>query len=93
MYCKIKITCKLCNCSTEIEADNFHAPGRIICQNCGQVMPNGIYDTLAAAMDSLARLKEDTCEEGFGDEIRQGFLLSVSGKPDAISSDQQYDLD
>lgn len=80
MYCKIKITCKICKCSVEIEADGFQPSGHIVCQNCGQTMPNSIYDRLAAAMDALAKINEDTCQYGWENERKQGFLLSVSGR-------------
>lgn len=93
MYCKIKMTCKICKCSTEFQALGFHPQKQIVCQSCGQLLPSDIYDTLVTAMHAMASIDKDTCRFGTGEEMARGFLFSVSGEPEPTSYDQQFDLD
>ena len=87
MNCKVKITCKCCACSMEINANKFQASGQIICQNCGQKMPDGTYEKLSSAMTALASLNADTCEFGWEPD-EKGFLLSLHTEPAVTASDQ-----
>lgn len=88
MHCKIRITCKICRCSAEIGAISFQPSQQFICPNCGQTMPDGIYSRLTTAMTALRDIPEDTITSGWENELKQGFLLSVSGEMGVISPNQ-----
>lgn len=82
MKCKIRITCKKCGCSFEVEAKTFHGTGNLYCLNCGQEMLRRDWMTLANGLEAISDVPSETDlsenEPGVFSDY-EGFHLEVIG--------------
>ena len=55
------VTCKRCKCSMEFSTGTYTTPvDRIVCQNCGQVLPAKHHESLLHAIDAMSALPGST---------------------------------
>lgn len=63
------LACKCCGCKMEFKTTNHTSPvSKIVCQNCGQELPDRHHAALFRAIDTMSSLpsRTDTTEgEGF----------------------------
>lgn len=53
---KIELLCSNCRCKHELRPEKFKSRNSLECPNCGQVLPNEIYEDLKIGVTALGRV-------------------------------------
>ena len=73
---KVKLTCRTCNCTTEIQISERPLVQPFTCQSCGQHLSYPDHEKLSIVMQAIYSLPDFTNEDGFIPEGR-GFHLAL----------------
>lgn len=76
MRSKFTLTCKACKCKMEFRPRPDALTSPIVCQSCGQALPEAYEGLLAIAMKSIYNLPESTQKDGMYYD-KDGFLFEV----------------
>lgn len=78
MKATIKITCKACGCSMELETTKWKRSDSLICQSCGQRMDSRSIFVLNEALQAIQDVPDQTSADGEWFPQDQGFYLEFT---------------
>lgn len=91
MNAKCTLICKKCGCSMEFTSSKQSFVRSVICQNCGQTLPENDRMALEQAMSAIAGLPSETETEPGLIYSNRGFRLALNVTPYYL--DERFESD